>query len=263
MGDFVAWPGVCGFLCDGSGKVAIQAHSHYAIQLATAAPDGLRVRAGRSDGWRGAAAVLVPSRAQHTIDVSGCNWSAVLFVEPETALGRALAARLEGGIERLPVCAVAPLWEALDRAWRREQSRDAIREVITGFLQGLAPPRAPHTSDPRVLAAVEFIHQRLGGPLALGDVARAVHLSPERFRHLFVAQTGMPLRTYVLWRRLLHVWGLLIAGDSITSAAHAAGFADAAHLSRTCRAMFGMPPSVLKMNGPLSTRTRELARQSY
>ncbi|MBF6447880.1 helix-turn-helix domain-containing protein [Nocardia elegans] len=38
------------------------------------------------------------------------------------------------------------------------------------------------------------------------------------------------------------------AGDDVTAAAHAAGFADSAHLSRTCRATFGLPPSALSRN---------------
>ena len=32
----------------------------------------------------------------------------------------------------------------------------------------------------------------------------------------------MPLRTYVLWRRLLHVWTLQMQGESLSGAAHAA-----------------------------------------
>lgn len=35
------------------------------------------------------------------------------------------------------------------------------------------------------------------------------------------------------------------AGDDLTGAAHGAGFADSAHLTRTTREMFGLPPSVL------------------
>ena len=33
--------------------------------------------------------------------------------------------------------------------------------------------------------------------------------------------------------------------EAETDAAHAAGFADSAHLTRTCRDMFGLPPSVM------------------
>jgi AraC-like DNA-binding protein len=36
-----------------------------------------------------------------------------------------------------------------------------------------------------------------------------------------------------------------MAGSSWTEAAQQAGFADSAHLSRTCRRMFGIAPSML------------------
>ncbi|MCY7308647.1 MAG: AraC family transcriptional regulator, partial [Rhodoferax sp.] len=112
-------------------------------------------------------------------------------------------------------------------------------------------------SDPRVLAAVEYIRQRVDQAVSLPEVAKAANLSPGRFRHLFLEETGMPLRTYVLWRRLLHVWTLLTNGETLSSAAHAAGFADSAHLSRTSRTMFWLPPSVLQMKGPLSACARK------
>jgi AraC family transcriptional regulator len=39
-----------------------------------------------------------------------------------------------------------------------------------------------------------------------------------------------------------------MAGDSLSTAAHRAGFADAAHLTRTSRRMFGFPPSGLQLS---------------
>ncbi len=74
--------------------------------------------------------------------------------------------------------------------------------------------------------------------------------------HLFAEQTGMGLRPYVLWRRFLRVWELLSGGASLSGAAHAAGFADAAHLTRTSRAMFGFPPSAVQFAAPLPTGDR-------
>jgi len=65
------------------------------------------------------------------------------------------------------------------------------------------------------------------------------------------------MRPYVLWRRLLQVWTLLMRGETLAGAAHAAGFADSAHLSRTARSMFGLAPSTMQMKGPLSARARE------
>jgi len=243
------------------GGAPIDPHSHYAIQLAIAAPAGLRVQFGRLGDWHRCAAVLVPSRATHTIDVNDCDMSVVLFIEPETQEGKALTARLGGGFELLDATAVAGAMSRLDRAWRHEGSDEAVRAVCMQLVHEVSGTASREPSDARVLAAIEYIHQRVDQPVSLSEVAGAAKLSPERFRHLFVEQTGMPLRTYVLWRRLLHVWTLLMKGETLSGAAHAAGFADAAHLSRTARTMFGLAPSVLQMNGPLSARARE--RQNH
>ena len=61
-------------------------------------------------------------------------------------------------------------------------------------------------------------------------------------------QMGLPIRRYALWQRMLAALGDMAGGAPTTEAAHAAGFSDAAHLSRTFRAMFGVPPSELFKN---------------
>jgi AraC-like DNA-binding protein len=94
------------------------------------------------------------------------------------------------------------------------------------------------------------IRANLGASLTLEEVAEEACLSPSRFRHLFVEQTGMALRPYILWRRFLRVWDLVAAGESLSTAAHVAGFADAAHLTRTSRRMFGFPPSAMPVAPP-------------
>jgi AraC-like DNA-binding protein len=38
----------------------------------------------------------------------------------------------------------------------------------------------------------------------------------------------------------------------VSAAAYAGGFADAAHLTRTCRRMFGFPPSAIQGAAPLA-----------
>jgi AraC-like DNA-binding protein len=106
-------------------------------------------------------------------------------------------------------------------------------------------------SDERILRATSYIKRHLDSSLTLEDVAGEAYLSPSRFRHLFVEQTGMALRPYILWRRFVRVWELRAGGESLSTAAHRAGFADAAHLTRTSRRMFGFPPSALQMAAPL------------
>jgi AraC-like DNA-binding protein len=77
------------------------------------------------------------------------------------------------------------------------------------------------------------------------EVAAAVGVSVSRLTHLFTEQVGIPLRRYVLWLRLRMAITEVLGGADLTDAAHSAGFADSAHLTRTCRDMFGLPPSVL------------------
>jgi AraC-like DNA-binding protein len=253
-GDFVAWTGGCLFIGCGGGFVA--PHAHYAIQLVIGAPSGLQVHLGLHGLWVSCNAALVPSRTVHSINVDCCDWSAVLFIEPETSEGRMLSARLGGKIELLNGEQLASLVGELERAWRVTRATGAVQSAAQALVSSLSKT-IPHVpSDPRIMQAIDHIRSHSGDRLTLEEVAGVVHLSPSRFRHLFVEQTGMPMRTYQLWRRLLRAWEFLMQGDSISSAAHKAGFADSAHLARTCRTMFGLAPSAMQMNGPLSETLR-------
>jgi AraC-like DNA-binding protein len=80
---------------------------------------------------------------------------------------------------------------------------------------------------------------------SLEEMARIAGLSPSRFMHVFTASVGVPLRPYILWLRLQVACGEMIRGTSIAGASQRAGFADAAHLTRTLRRMMGMTPGEL------------------
>jgi AraC family transcriptional regulator len=98
------------------------------------------------------------------------------------------------------------------------------------------------------MRAVRYVGDHLSVPITLKQVAGVACLSPSRFRHLFNEQTGMGLRQYVLWRRFVSVWEHRMNGASLSTAAHAAGFADSAHLTRASRRMIGIPPSLMDVS---------------
>jgi len=78
-----------------------------------------------------------------------------------------------------------------------------------------------------------------------------------RYLHRLRAYTGLPFRPYVRWLRILLAIESVLAGSSLTEAAHAAGFADAAHFSRTFRRHFGAAPlTVLGQVQPVSSRSQ-------
>lgn len=249
VGHFVSWDGGCLLIGNGGGIVPV--HAHYAIQIAFGAQPGIRFRPSDRDPWAEYGAAAIASRQPHSMDATAVQPNAVLFVEPETREGRAIAERhLRGGITPVPDDVLAHAVPPLFDAWRERRSasavRDAARNVVRALTGGVEPVVA---ADERILRAVAYVNAHIGAPLTLEAVAAEACLSPSRFRHLFVEQTGMALRPYILWRRFLRVWELLMGGASLSSAAHAAGFADAAHLTRTSRTMFGFPPSAMQVAG--------------
>jgi AraC-like DNA-binding protein len=72
-----------------------------------------------------------------------------------------------------------------------------------------------------------------------------VNLSESRLVHLFTEGMGVSLRTYIHWLRMRDVLYAIAGGESLTLAAHRAGFSDLSHLTRKFRDMFGEPPSKL------------------
>lgn len=255
IGHFVSWDGGC--LLIGRAHGVTPMHSHYAIQIAFGPARGIRFRMNEQEPWSEYDGVVIASRQPHTMDATHVPLNAVLFVEPERREGRALAERFaSAGISGVPAELLAEVGPALFAAWQEERNAAAVisaaHRVIRALTGGVEPTVV---SDERILRAVAYINSHLDAPLTLEEVAEVVFLSPSRFRHLFVEETGTALRPYILWRRFVRVWELLMAGQSLSSAAHSAGFADAAHLSRTSRKMFGFPPSALQFTGPLPQGT--------
>ncbi len=254
-GNVVSWDGGCLFIGTGGGAVPL--HAHYAIQIALGSHPGIRFRTDDAAAWTSYDGAIVPSRQPHSMDVSpeatGLRAWAVLFVEPETREGRTLAElHLRDGIAAIPAAVLAGAREGLFEAWSARLGADALVDASWRVIQALTGGIEPSVaSDERILRAIAYVNSHLAAPLTLDAVAAEACLSPSRFRHLFVEETGMALRPYILWRRFLSAWELVAAGGSLSAAAHAAGFADAAHLSRTSRRMFGFPPSGMRVAAPI------------
>lgn len=243
------WSG--GSLWIGRAAGGVDVHAHHAIQISLALTGRVKFRSEGS-AWRYYTAAFVRSHHRHQFD--GCGESvAQLFVEPETVQGRALLERHHGvQIGELAAETVAPLIGTLRRAYESRAADDALvalgqRAIAT--LSGSAPPTLE--VDARITRAIQWVQSRKGLPTTLAEVARVAHLSPSRFRHLFIAQTGISFRAYLLWARVASAVGAAMGGMSWTDAAQEWGFADSAHLSRTCRRMFGIAPTMLvRQAGP-------------
>jgi AraC-like DNA-binding protein len=239
----VFWPG--GSVWIGRAEGTTDLHSHHAVQITFALP-GCSVRFREPDGeWRSYEAAVVPAHRAHAMDAPGQE-VALVFAEPESREGRAIHLRYRGGVSAL---APVPAAAALGDAYRRGEPDAALvacaRAVIAGLAGGAAPAGTP--LDARIARAIELLRSRLDQSVRLSDIAGAVHLSPDRFRHLFLEQTGVRFRPYVLWQRVERAVAEYASGATLTDAAQAGGFADSAHFSRTFRRMFGLPAAALRI----------------
>jgi AraC-like DNA-binding protein len=219
-------------------------HAHHALHFVLALEGELRVRRARGAAVQTCAGVLTAADAAHAIDARGTE-VLLVFLDPESEAGRSLSAsagdsvRLLTDNERDALARDADplaIMQAEGAAWCRR----AV--ALLGAEQEPLHARSLHPAVRRVLRVLR--DGRSHG--SLEALAAAVGLSPGRLMHVFTASVGIPLRPYLAWLKLQRAAALISAGKPLTQAAHAAGFADAAHMTRTFRRMLGAPPSELR-----------------
>jgi AraC-like DNA-binding protein len=219
-------------------------HSHHAMHLVLATAGELRIQADGS-GWQSAPGVVTAPDVRHSIDARGIDVFLV-FIEPESDVGAALNAVLSGpfrvvsGAERRQLLAGAdpmPLIQTGGAEWTRR---------AVEILGGAAVParRTVHPRVKKLLALLRTLPPE--SDTSLEALAATVNLSPGRLMHAFTESIGLPLRPYLQWLKLQRAAAAIVFGMPLAAAAHAAGFADAAHMSRTFKRAMGTSPSALR-----------------
>lgn len=221
-------------------------HAHHAVQVVVSLGEPIALRC--IDGSTGSCfAALIPPDQPHAIE-STSTTVVLLYLDAQPSRVRSLLARRASAtgdaFERYVaegelLSTVAP--RVLPTTWREADA--AIADLLDALGVPEIPPAPLH---PAVRSALEVLPALLDEDAArpsLARLARRPGISPSRLSHLFAAQVGIPLRPYVLWLRLQRAAAALAVGQSVTDAAHAAGFADAAHMTRVFRRMFGLVPS--------------------
>ena len=216
------------------------AHRHHAAQIACGL-DGPVVYRSHGGGVHRGDVVLIAPDVAHSHAAFGA--AAVLYIDAESTEWRRFPGSDVKGLAALPFD------PGLRTLARRTTSADV--QAAQAFADSLLATQeaTPSPEDELVVQVRGLIRERLGSRITLASLAAAVHRSPSRLAHRFSEATGLPLRRYVLWCRLRAAAEAAMRGASLTDAAHAAGFADSAHLSRTFRATFGIAPSLLFERG--------------
>jgi AraC family transcriptional regulator len=235
------WEG--GFLAIGRSRGVVPPHSHHAIQIVLAAEGGVLI-AGPDEVWHTTPGTIIRPDVTHSFDGNGFL-GAMLLLDPESAEGQWLLRSVADDVTLLPASRVAPIAAELQAYQEKPQEAMEFGAMVRHTVQALCVgPPPTRKLDERVLKVLEAIRTS-DLKLSLEDAAATVFLSPSRFAHLFTEHVGLPFRRYVLWRKLMRAMVRRGHGLTLTEAAHAGGFSDSAHLTRTFYQMFGLPPSVM------------------
>ena len=139
-------------------------------------------------------------------------------------------------LRRLVGAAKAPDLEAL---------REAMLTVVLALYRKVIGGGGAQldSREQLVRRAVEFVRARAGQPLALADVAQAVHVSPNYLTGLFRAVTGTPLGKFILVERIARAQvALKQPSASVKTVALQLGFVDPFTFSRAFKRVTGQSP---------------------
>ena len=201
-------------------------HQHLVLQLVIALKNNVQINIA-NQGDITSPAVLIAANIRHQLQPGDVI---LIYLDPASVLGCALTLRCENG------------YLLLDNTIRNTLLSEAqhrhgidLVQTIAAHLNVVMPQSGSSTALDRVERLVMELAHRAELPKTLSQFANETALSPSRLRHRLAEIVGIPFRPYLRWLRLQPAMKYSADGASLTEAAHAAGFVDAVHLSRTMR----------------------------
>jgi AraC-like DNA-binding protein len=149
------------------------------------------------------------------------------------------------GARRL-LAALRPALDGLERGLEAVE-RDGIVAALADALLALDPsaaggPPASAACRASVERAREFLDGNFDRVVASEELEAVTGLDRYALARQFRALLGTSPYRYLTMRRLAHARSSIQAGDTLTDAALASGFADQSHMTRQFRQAFGLPP---------------------
>lgn len=208
-------------------------HMHWAHQLSVGLAQPVQIVA--EGKMHEAEALFVRAGTKHQL-LNGVSLS--IFLDPTSQEATAVC----GLINNTDSITEAPddLIKMVQKAFH---DNDSVADGLAHLRKQLKIEDQPVNSD--LLAVLQLLEVSLDTQQTVNrrQLADTIGVSESRFSHWFREQTGMPLRSYKKWLRLIRGIEKVLQGHSLTEAAYDADFADQAHFTRTFIQMFGVKPS--------------------
>ncbi len=224
-----------------------EVHRHAVLQL-TFSLEGKAFEVWtEKQGWKETEAVIIHSNIPHALR-NFKGWQCTACTMPDVLQGKTL---IEYVLKNEPVQFISA--DQLSRVipalnnWKENDAKDlkdfnsTLNQVYDTLLQR---PVLQKPVDERIQQTLQYITQHITESVSAAELAGRVHLSEDRFLHLFKENTGAALRQYIIWQRVALAFKLFLQGKSLKEAAYESGFSDPAHFTRTFVQINGIQPSV-------------------
>lgn len=217
-----------------SGPIQTHRHKHHALEIIIGISDAFEIGDDSSTTIHTRVVMVLPNQYHQTTARNG--EIVFLFIEPESELAARIIHHFGKEVSIVNIEKnIPPVISQSAMMFIQEFTNKLMNELTPGA-----------RLDERVRRIVAYIKSNLSHQnIDLDTLASEACLSPSRLTHLFKIQIGIALRPYILWCRIQAAVKAVLTGMNLTQAAHQAGFADSAHLSRTFADMFGVNPSAV------------------
>ncbi|MCT8332817.1 AraC family transcriptional regulator [Leptospira sp. 85282-16] len=224
----------------GSTGLVTEPHSHYAVSILVSlgAPFHLHTK---SDAVIESQGIIIPPNYYHKLDASQSEM-VIIQLDPKSEEYKRI--EMDGSPKTIDLEVRNKIQKIADPLFGETLDCLSARSLYNQILSLLGSGSVLRKFDERIEIAIQRIKEKMPNPVSLAELSEISGISTDRFMHLFKDNMGIPLRQYLLWQRLHIAAKLLQVGENLTTASHAAGFSDQAHLSRTFKKMFGVKPSL-------------------
>lgn len=223
-----------------SNYVEATEHSHCVLQVFLSFDDPLQVIV---DGERlNGKGIIINKNVQHEFSCNNTAYLSIL-IEPCSNFAKELIKQINGDylifnndLEDIQ-CKASMLIDTNDK--------EKYIDFVQSFADYLGVKRNANALDERIVELIELLQNCDCYDHTIDSFAKEICLSPSRLSHLFCAQIGVSLKSYILFHQLEKAFTAILSGQSITDAAMLAGFNSPSHFAATVKKWMGMPVSAI------------------
>jgi AraC-like DNA-binding protein len=209
------------------------AHAHHAIQIVLGLQADINIVI--SDKNIQTRCVIVARNVEHRL-ICKNGIQILLLIEPESVFGKEIQGIVPDKYLE---------FEIQNGILERMMTESNFPQISIGYIKGILG-NALNTSiskrliDKRIELVLRSIEALPVKKTACKKLTKTTNLSESRLQHLFKLETGISIKHYLLWRKMIDGIMYVVGGVNFTEAAYNAGFSDSAHMSRTFKKMFGI-----------------------